>query len=364
MTDDQPKCTTCKRKRPDQAEAKAAAAAGETPNQKKEKEDELVQNWSTRLQTDGAQRIAPLSTQDQAQLEQIDKLEKLIDILKTMEGKEEEVKKLEADITALNKKKPANSVARDHMDLSRICNRSEEEVEKKITAAKANLQKKMDARDQLVKNKPGLLKSLMEEHQRMLEAHEKQYALQSQQFEAEIAEERKKVEEAEKELMTGLNIKKSALANVSAANTANGATLVPVAPGSIVHSNDVSPQELGQRMLLEPALAGITQDQAAAAATEFVLRFFMAKSLTVAEPTPTVQKVQSNMETAAATASGTIATDQDEDPFSDMDLTGDEAEAARINAEEKGEPFTKKIKVRKSVKTKAAAAAASKSTGA
>ena len=69
-------------------------------------------------------------------------LEKLIDILKTMEGKEEEVKKLEADITALNKKKPANSVARDHMDLSRICNRSEGEVEKKITAAKANLQKR------------------------------------------------------------------------------------------------------------------------------------------------------------------------------------------------------------------------------
>ena len=107
MTDDQPKCTGCKRKRPDQAEAKAAAAAagGETTNQKKEKDDELVQNWSTNLPSDGAQRIAPLSAHDQAQADQVEKMEKLIEILKSMEGKEEEVKKLEAEITVLIKKK-------------------------------------------------------------------------------------------------------------------------------------------------------------------------------------------------------------------------------------------------------------------
>ena len=155
-------------------------------------------------------------------------------------------------------------------------------------------------------------------------------------------------------------------------------------------------------MFLEPALSGITQTQAAAV-TEFCLRVFLSKSMTVAAaPTPTIQEVQSQMSaaanapqaavaahleryprqqqqqqqtamTAAAMATGipavmaahgTPAANPDDDPFSDLELTGDEAEAARANAEEKGEIFAKRIKVRKSYKIRHVAAANSKNHGA
>ena len=52
------------------------------------------------------------------------------------------------------KKKPrVNTIAKDQMVLSRVAKATEEKEDKKITAVKASLQKKMDARDGLAKAK-------------------------------------------------------------------------------------------------------------------------------------------------------------------------------------------------------------------
>ena len=53
----------------------------------------------------------------------------------------------------LKKKPPANSIAKGHVKLARMAKHAEEKPDRKVRAAKANLQKKIDTRETLVKNR-------------------------------------------------------------------------------------------------------------------------------------------------------------------------------------------------------------------
>ena len=322
------KCTGCGRKRLDLDEAKAAAAApAQAPSPKKEQDDQIVQNWSTSRASEGA----PLTKEDQDHAELVDKTEKLIEIYKTMPSETEEVKKLEAKLVTLNKKKPLNTIARDHISLARISKEAEERADRKLTAARAALQKKMDARDEIVGRKAGALARMKEEHERQITVHEKQFKLQTDDAEQAVLEERKKVEEAEVELTAEISKKKGALANVSAANTANGATLVPVAPGSIVHSNDVCPDEMCIKMLQEPGLQGLSKDQAAAV-TQFSLQFINSKSMAVVPATlaPTVQSIN-GLPDSQVQQSAPAGGSAEDDELTDVEVSDTEDDAERAN---------------------------------
>ena len=149
------------------------------------------------------------------------------------------------------------------------------------------------------------LAKLVEEHERLVAAHEKHYRMQAEEVEKEVQEEMKKVEEAEQEFAQELNRMKNALANSSAASTATGSTtLLHVHPGNIVHSNDVCPAEMQAQMLREPMMRGLTPDQAAFS-VQWFLTFMQTKSHVVAPPPvkqPTVQGLNAAQALARAQA--------------------------------------------------------------
>ena len=71
--------------------------------------------------------------------------------------------------------------------------------EKKVTAAKDSLQRKMEVRDKLVKNKEQCQKNAHEEYRLKQKMIEEEFTKQTAAAEAGIQQERKKLEDAQKE---------------------------------------------------------------------------------------------------------------------------------------------------------------------
>ena len=61
--------------------------------------------------------------------------------MKKRPGQEAKAKELEAELATLKKKPMVNTIAKKQVVLSRVAKDTEEKADKKITAAKASLQK-------------------------------------------------------------------------------------------------------------------------------------------------------------------------------------------------------------------------------
>ena len=90
-----------------------------------------------------------MSEAGQDRNEKIDKLEKLIAILKTMSGTADEAKTKEDEPAAEKKKPPANTIAKGHGTLARVGKDAEEKFERHVAAAKASRQREIEAIEQL-----------------------------------------------------------------------------------------------------------------------------------------------------------------------------------------------------------------------
>ena len=144
LEDKQKKCPKCNKPRLDGDEAKKATTV---PKPVEPKPDELcVQNW-LQQPPDGT-GVASISKEIQARLDRIARMEQMIILLQVSPDDEEELKAKQALIKQLKSKVPANSVAKDHQTLARTAKEAEEKLDKKVTAAKALLQKKVDAMKQ------------------------------------------------------------------------------------------------------------------------------------------------------------------------------------------------------------------------
>ena len=134
--------------------------------------------------------------------------------------------------------------------------------ETKVTAAKDSLQRKMEVRDKIVKNKEQAQKNAHDEYRLKQKMIEEEFTKQTAVAEAGIQQERKKLEDAQKEFEADQQQKIKAFANVSAATyagIASGVSLISVADGNIVHSNSIDPAEMLRRMMTEhPGIPEVT----------------------------------------------------------------------------------------------------------
>ena len=99
------------------------------------------------------------------------------------------------------------------MVLSSVANDTEEKADQKITAAKASLQKKMDARDGLANARALAEKEATDEREREMQMVAKEFLLQIAAADTEIQQEKQKLEDAEKDLAVQLEKTNVALAS-------------------------------------------------------------------------------------------------------------------------------------------------------
>ena len=113
------------------------------------------------------------------------------------------------------------------------------------------------------------------------------------------------------------------------AQAASGATLVPIMPGNIIHSNSIKPEEVWSQLVNDPTLKGFSEDQAAVV-TRKVLELLNTRSMQVGLP---AQLPGSDAQTTGREEKPA----EDDEELTDVELSEDEVEAASVNAKEKGE---------------------------
>ena len=162
------------------------------------------------------------------------------------------------------------------------------------------------------------------------------------------------------------------------------ATLLPVAPGNIVHSNNICPEEMKNTLKNNPALMGLTDEQAAAV-TQASLQYVQTKAMTVgtvvnnatqdaaaqfhaaqdaafagaaaaiagAAPAPTIQALQQQ-----STHQRELTDFDDDAILTDVEVTDSEDEAAAANGKRETPPkkkmktMTRKDKAGRTIKAK------------
>ena len=129
----------------------------------------------------------------------------------------------------------------------------------------------------------------------------------------------------------------------AATAVAPGAVLVPTAPGSILHSNDMSTEDIVKHFLQDPTLAGMTPEMAAAVAVS-QMRLCQARSTAVA----------AGPADAEPATGGTAEEDQKQLGQADMEaedpMTSDEEENETREANRKGDEYQARARIRRSAK--------------
>ena len=141
----------------------------------------------------------------------------------------------------------------------------------------------------------------------------------------------------------------STVASVVAAGIAPNVTMVPSLPGSIIHSNDISPEQMLSDMQQAPELSG-APPELAALIVQWTLTYMKTKAteVTAAVPTAAASQQQQDQFHAAQDAAFAVGaqlqqqaqagaaptqTDQETlEELSDIDLSEDEAEAVKATA--------------------------------
>ena len=119
--------------------------------------------------------------------------------------------------------------------------------------------------------------------------------------------------------------------------TGAGVTLAPTVPGNILHSNDIKPEEMHGDMMAAPQLEGLNSDQALA---------FVQWSLTYMQSTSTVVPPSLPQQQMAPSQG---PHEDDGEFLTDMELSGDEAEAEKANSKNE-EVVRTTIKIKRSEK--------------
>ena len=124
------------------------------------------------------------------------KAETLVELAELLEMEPDE--ELEAELATLKQKPMVNTIAEDQAVFSRVAKDTKEQADKKITAAKASLQKKMDARGGLANAKTQTEKEVTDEHERKMQMLAKEFLLQIATADSEALQ-KQQLEEAGKE---------------------------------------------------------------------------------------------------------------------------------------------------------------------
>ena len=199
----------------------------------------------------------------------------------------------------------------------------------------------------------------------LLKEVEESAAKRSSAQETIMANVRKEMEEATKESAEkektladmAARLVPATSAPAEAASTQSGVTLVPTAPGHILHSNDVKAGEMHGEMMAAPQLAGLNAEQAKAFVA-WSLTFMLSKAITVAPPhllQPPPPLPQGPVQTQ-------VVLENDEE-LTDLEMSEEEVEAGKMNSND-GESVPTSKKLKRSVKQTRTAARKAKTTGA
>ena len=132
-------------------------------------------------------------------------------------------------------------------------------------------------------------------------------------------------------------IKPKEATTATAVATAAGqiVTMVPTAPGHILHSNDVSPDQLHSEAMSAPELQGVSSEQSKAF-IEFILTSMKAKATVVtAVAQPEQQQQAGGVNSQMQQPQQTQVHPVDDDTLSELDMSEDEVEAAKASVKEK-----------------------------
>ena len=304
------------------------------------------------------------SKEQQAAEEKITKLEEEMTTLKGIEGTEGVIKEKVELIKDLQAKLPQKG--QSHLDQAGMYS-SLAELENKVSLKEGQLKAQLET--QLEKQKANVTelaqrtKEMREETENKVKQLEENQKLIDKTLSAAIQKTHSDLEDLAKEaqelaatlpLKVGGDTPGGTAANVAAAS---GITMVPVMPGNIIHSNSVNPAEVWSQLSNDATLTGFSEEQAAVV-TRKVLEILLMQSMQVGPPQPQpqqqpnqlqLQQVQFHANQDAAFAGAALlqqhaAVSNDDEELTDIELSEGEAEAALVNAQEKGEATPPKVK--------------------
>ena len=230
------------------------------------------------------------------------------------------------------------------------------------------IQNQTEVQQTLVTSNQSTMKKIQEEADRKIQELKEQTEAATTHHEQSmqaLRDELKATMEHYDRQSTILTEKAAPLASAMVSSVSN-CILIPVAPGSIVHSNNITEEAARQSMTLVPEMNGMSE-QYAQACLKWMKTLLSLNSMEVA---PTPQRIEnvsngnqtdgassgaSNLERQSPPPAAAAAVTEGDDLSTDEEMDEDEKAAAEANAEERGDqkPVPKRIK--KSAKAKAAA---------
>ena len=276
-------------------------------------------------------------------------------------GEEAQAKVFEDKLKNLLQKKSAvQSPVKACMSVSKSLNDAMEKAARQVAQAEQKLEKVTSVKSDLEKKHTAHKKSLKEEYEEKAKVSQLAYEKEKLRLDEEERQEKLKLEEVKRVTTADVAQKQLALGNVSAAASGSqqkggtgpqsagaaavpGAVLVPTAPGSVVHSNDMSTEVVVRHLLHDPTPAGMTPEMAAAVAVS-QMRLCQARSTAVA----------AGPADAEPATGGTAEEDQKQLGQADMEaedpMTSDEEENETREANKKGDEHQARARIRRSAK--------------
>ena len=356
VKDDADEATKCPRCAAPRKKEEPAAAKSLLPKLKATTEATFLRA----AQSNDAAGSLTLPPQTKEAVDKANKLQEDISKLEGVEGAEEVLEAKKKALKLLQPKLPQSSQnLKDHGDLVNALRELEEKASSKEQEFKGKLRKLMDDDLRIIAEAKKAVQQIAERAAQQTKDVETSQEQRTEAIQEAIREVRKEIEDLKKEVDEKERIlreKAGPLATALAAGDA-AVTFLPVVPGNVVHSNDVTPEAMKQATLVDPMLAsfgGVTVEQAEAL-VQFSLTYFQSKSLTVApkaaQMEATVVPLQQLSREADQEEKEKAQAMEEDDALTDPSDT--EVEADRANAKE-GDAFVVKKIPRKEKKRMAA----------
>ena len=285
--------------------------------------------------------------------EAVDKATKLQEDISKLEGVEGAEEVLEAKKKALKLLQPklpqSTQNLKDHGDLVNALRELEEKASSKEQELKGKLRKLMDDDLRIIAEAKRAVQQIAERAAQQKKDVETSTEQRTEANQEAIKEARKEIEDLKKEVdekEKTLREKAGPLATALAAGD-TAITFLPVVPGNVVHSNDVTPEAMKQAALADPMLAtfgGVSNEQAEAL-VQFALTYFQSKSLAVAPKAAQMEAAAVPLQQLSREADeeekGKTKAMEEDDVLTEPSDT--EVEAERANAKEGDAFVVKKI---------------------
>ena len=296
--------------------------------------------------------LPPTPTMQEA-IKEAQQLQKDIDKLEDVAGAEEVLATKKKKLETLKPKLPVQDQAsKDHaglrlsmQDVAEKRTMGEKDIKEKIAQkldSQAATQSKLAKDLKALETEAAKSKKILEDAARK---KGEQQAAELASLHKDLEDIRREAEEKEKTLAAAVTAVAPAVA--VAALQVGEVTMVPTVAGHIIHSNDVSPEQLHTTAMSSPLLQGITPEQSSAF-IQVILTALQAQATRIAPTTQQTDAAGANLQVHQQLQQDGQPVEEDE--WTDGDMDEDEKDLEEVNRKEGDVLVKKKKRILKSQK--------------